>query len=152
MKSISKRFVAAMLGLAGMGACAGGGGASVGSCFSPEQTPELAMDHPEAGCACAGEKDHCVSTSYQGRELSVALVCTAGRWTSVEDGPCWRPAPQSCAEGTRLGTSCLQCAPTDGCSELEHTCLTVCASSSDCTDPQHPACLDGVCGYSCGWR
>ena len=96
MKSISKRWVLAMFCLAGMGACAGGDdGSPIGSsgnCFSPEQTPELAIDHPEAGCSCdAKEKDQCVSTSYQGQAWDIALVCT-GRWTSVEDGPCW-PVP-----------------------------------------------------------
>lgn len=93
MKSISKRMILWMLGLAVLGACAGGDdGSSVGSCFSPEQTPELALDHPEAGCSCNGEKDQCVPVRYEGGEASIGLVCAAGHWTSVEDGPCWGPA------------------------------------------------------------
>lgn len=90
MKSISKAMLLALLGLGMSGGCAGSDDESpVGSCFSPEQTPALALEHAEAGCACNGEQGQCVRVRYDGQDVDLALVCAGGRWRSVEDGPCW---------------------------------------------------------------
>lgn len=57
------------------------------TCFSPEQNVNEAYDEGAIGCGCDDSKDRgqCV-TNDTGRK--VALVCEAGRWTAVEDGPC----------------------------------------------------------------
>lgn len=57
-------------------------------CFSPTESPMLAIDTPEAGCACTNEPAECVRTAYEGRDWDVGLECVDGRWHSVEDGVC----------------------------------------------------------------
>jgi hypothetical protein len=58
-------------------------------CFAPNEAPALAIDHPDAGCACNGDEPaECVLTEYQGQPWRVALYCEAGRWISAEDGVC----------------------------------------------------------------
>jgi hypothetical protein len=57
-----------------------GGGVS---CFSPTSNVAHAYDDGAQGCACdpIKDKDVCVNKS-------IALVCSEGTWTAVEDGPC----------------------------------------------------------------
>jgi len=79
------------------GATQAEGGASSVDCFSPTSHPELAVEDPDAGCACdAKEPDQCVRTQHEGRPWDVALVCAQGRWQSVEDGPCGGGGAAAC--------------------------------------------------------
>jgi hypothetical protein len=57
------------------------------SCFSPSQNLDSAYQPGSAGCACRSGVDQgvCVPDSTGRR---VALVCSNGTWTAVEDGPC----------------------------------------------------------------
>ena len=57
-------------------------------CFSPTLAAERALTDPEAGCPCTDEPDVCVEATANGAQVQIALVCDAGRWTSVVDGPC----------------------------------------------------------------
>jgi hypothetical protein len=157
MNTISKLMGGGLLGLALTGACAGGnGGTQIGSCFSPTQSPELAIDAPDAGCGCSGEEaDQCVSTRYQGRAWDVALVCSEGRWRSVEDGPCFpgqpsAPATQCVVEGALYADgapipdpfSCNTCVCEGGqvssCTEI------------GCTDPCPAGTSEGISCAVCG--
>ena len=55
-------------------------------CYSPTQNVDRAYHQGAVGCACApGTAGACVPDS-SGR--LVALICEAGRWQAVEDGPC----------------------------------------------------------------
>jgi hypothetical protein len=56
-------------------------------CFSPVRNLDRAYDDGAVGCSCTDEPSVCVPDST-GRE--VALICSSGRWTAVEDGPCFR--------------------------------------------------------------
>ena len=131
MNAISKLMGGALVGLALTAACAqedGGpsiGGSQPGTCFSPTQSPELALDEPDAGCVCSDEESQCVSTRYQGRAWDVALICAEGRWRSVEDGPCYPPVATRAAcvgDGRRYADgatipdpqSCTTCPGDDG--------------------------------------
>jgi hypothetical protein len=153
-KSFLRRMGVAMACLMASGACGGGEDTPAAepaqaSCFSPEQTPELAIDQPGRGCPCDGDADQCVATTYYGRAWSVGLVCTTGRWTRNDD-VCAPPLPESCPDGTRGGVSCMACGPSDTCEVGETACLAVCIAHSDCTDPKHPLCLQGLCVQACG--
>lgn len=145
-----------------------GGASGDTDCFSPTNSPELAIDHVDAGCACnETDPDQCVRTAHEGRPWDVALVCEGGRWQSVEDGPCGdgrqaacrikgidyangqlhvpdpyscnececqdgkltnctqRPckAPEPCPDGTKAGSRCVGCGPTDACTIVETGCI-----------------------------
>ena len=72
------------------------------TCFSPTQNVDGAYESGAHGCACdaATDQDVCV--------VGAALVCTAGQWTAVEDGPCGLAPlpgpPRAC--GARAGNTC----------------------------------------------
>jgi len=74
----------------------GGAAGSTGECFSPIESPELALDSNAIGCPCTfGES--CVLVDDGGRPHALALVCERGRWQSVEDGPCAPQVPRAAA-------------------------------------------------------
>jgi hypothetical protein len=112
--------------------------------------PELAISNPEAGCACDGERDVCVS-AYVGKRLwNIALTCSGGMWLSVDDGPCspgLEPEHAGCLVGDQSYAhgeaapdpfSCNQCSCDSGqitaCTEIN--CPTACpegtAQGSEC--------------------
>jgi hypothetical protein len=69
-------------------------------CFSPDSSPELAVDQPDAGCPCHGDEPaECVQTEYDGRPWRVALYCEQGRWISAEDGVCGDGRQSDCRVG-----------------------------------------------------
>jgi hypothetical protein len=148
MSTIAKLMGGALIGLAMTGACAQGqggppiGGSQPGTCFSPTQSPELALDEPDAGCSCSDEESQCVSTRYQGRAWDVALICTQGRWRSVEDGPCFptRPpiatATDCVVEGRRYA---------DGATVPDPFSCNTCV----CDDGQVSACTEIGCADPC---
>ncbi len=57
-------------------------------CFSPTDTPGLAINPDSTGCACNDDPPECVRTMHEGNPWDVALYCVDGRWTSAEDGVC----------------------------------------------------------------
>jgi hypothetical protein len=86
------------------GATSGGGGTggSSGACFSPDENPELGLDPSAIGCACDEEPGVCVALEDGPGFHLVAMLCSGGRWNSVEDGPCEPNAGQRCLIGNRL--------------------------------------------------
>jgi hypothetical protein len=71
------------LALAALATACGGDG----TCFSPTQNLDHAYDSGAVGCPCTPglDKDMCIADSTGRR---VALLCEAGKWHAVEDGPC----------------------------------------------------------------
>lgn len=109
------------------------------ACFSPSQSPELALTRPDAGCPCGGDAAVCVSVEHQGRPWNVALVCVDERWRSVEDGPCLLPPPigKACVvEGQRYS---------DGESVPDPYSCNTCR----CEDGQLAACTEVACNEPC---
>src|SRR5688572_30777557 len=64
------------------------------ACYSPDQNAERAYEDGAVGCVCAaGDAATCVRTeNAAGDTLNVALICDAGQWQAVVDGPC-APSP-----------------------------------------------------------
>jgi hypothetical protein len=57
-------------------------------CYSPSSPPEtLGGASPQGGCLCrtGTDADTCVRS---GAGETVGMICTAGRWVAVADGPC----------------------------------------------------------------
>jgi hypothetical protein len=74
-------------GAASGGSSPGGTGSGGATCYSPTQNLDTAYDPGAVGCSCDGDEPVCVS--------NVALICSAGRWQAVEDGPC-QPSVENC--------------------------------------------------------
>ncbi|MEI9936568.1 MAG: hypothetical protein WDO69_05020 [Pseudomonadota bacterium] len=51
--------------------------------------------------------------------------------------------PLECPAGTKYGTQCVQCGPTDACLVIEHACLPMCSDTCG-------SCQDGICRQFCG--
>ena len=66
--------------------------------------------------------------------------CEDGQLSCTEIG-----CPVPCPTGTRFGSQCAQCGPTDACEVVEHACLPTCTDS--CTPG---VCSDGLCRQICG--
>jgi len=139
------------------------------ACFAPDRLPELAIDFPDAGCACTGdEPPECVLTEHQGRPWRVSLYCERGRWISAEDGVCGDGFQTDCrvdgvtyphgARGVPDPFGCGLCSCNDGaleeCSDTDcvptscpegsfpaHRCLG-CGPADQCTE-EEIGCLSG---------
>jgi hypothetical protein len=137
-------------------------------CFSPTDSPELALEPDGVGCACSDEPPQCVRTTYQSRPWDVALYCVGGRWTIAEDGVCdWLapgckvddvsylsgargiPSPFSacntceCRDGELVNCTTLECADKtcpEG-SSAARRCLG-CGPADDCSEYEI-GCLSG---------
>jgi hypothetical protein len=68
--------------------------------------------------------------------------CENGELSCTEIG-C--PSQYSCPAGTKFGTQCAQCGPTDACQIIEYACLPSCAGS--CVNG---FCSGGICRQACG--
>jgi hypothetical protein len=66
--------------------------------------------------------------------------CKDGQLSCTEIG-----CPIACPTGTRYGTQCAQCGPTDACQVVEHACLPSCTDA--CTSG---FCSNGICRQICG--
>lgn len=137
-------------------------------CFSPTESPALAIEPGSLGCACTDEPPECVRTMHEGKPWDIALYCVDGRWTSAEDGVCdWLapgckvddvsypsgarrvPSPFSscntcdCSEGKLVNCSQFKCGATvcdEGSSEARR-CLG-CGPNDDCSEYEI-GCLSG---------
>ena len=56
-------------------------GCPIAPCFSPTENLDQAYGGDIPGCACSDVGSACVQ--------GVALICDAGNWVAVEDGPCY---------------------------------------------------------------
>ncbi|WP_437905524.1 hypothetical protein WME95_45785 [Sorangium sp. So ce327] len=116
-------------------------------CFSPTQNVDKAYTPGAVGCACADtDQDVCVEDST-GRD--VALVCDAGRWKAVEDGPC-APVPPVCFSPTQnLDTAyepgSVGCACTDADEDVCVDDSTGRGVALVCNDGRWDAVEDGPC-------
>jgi len=88
-------------GQGGMGgdSLGGEGGMGQSDCYSPAE-PDDAVEHGAQGCTCNGYEDKSVCVG------PAALICSEGKWISVEDGPCF-PTIEPCDGTTDTWQSCL---------------------------------------------
>ena len=61
------------------------------TCYSPTQNLSSAYDEGAEGCSCDPAEDASVCVPDPA-DRNVALICEAGHWEAVEDGPCM-PVP-----------------------------------------------------------
>jgi hypothetical protein len=66
--------------------------------------------------------------------------CEDGQLFCTEIG-----CPIECPPGTRHGTQCAQCGPTDACQVVEHACLPTCTDTC-----MNGFCSNGICRQICG--
>jgi len=66
--------------------------------------------------------------------------CADGQLSCTEIG-----CPIECPMGTRYGTQCAQCGPTDACQVVEHACLPTCTDAC-----MSGFCSNGICRQICG--
>lgn len=113
------------------------------NCFSPTKNTDWALDEDALGCVCDPETDPDVCAEGAG------FICTGGRWTATEDGPCWnhdmdcysptQNTDQAYADGA-IGCAC------DRDIHDQIVCLDEVEAALVCTDDGHwEAIVDG-CG------
>jgi len=109
-------------------------------CFAPQNSPQLALVDPNAGCACAGEPGECVEVSDNGRPHDLAFECMDGRWQSVEDGACGLGSSARCrVDGVTYPHGARHVPnPGDTC----NTCVCNDGTLEQCTTAE---CLDTPC-------
>lgn len=67
-------------------------------CFSPTNSPNLALVDPDAGCACDDDPPECVETVHDGRPSRLELYCEDGKWTTETRSPPTKPV---CGDGSQ---------------------------------------------------
>jgi hypothetical protein len=109
-------------------------------CFSPTNSPNLALINPDAGCACVDEPPECVKTEHEGRPWRVSLYCERGKWTTGEDGVCGDGRQADChVDGVTYAHGARRVpAPFSAC----NTCVCNNGNLSECTGNE---CADRTC-------
>jgi hypothetical protein len=103
---------------------------------------EIACEEPpgEAACKVAGVIYPSGASGIPDPTSCNKCGCEDGQLSCTEIG-----CPIECPAGTRYGTQCARCGPTDACEVVEHACLPTCTDA--CVNG---FCSNGICRQVCG--
>jgi hypothetical protein len=87
----------------------------------------------------------CRAATYGGCEGNPNRFSTLEKCLAVCEA---RPLLQACPAGRREATTCIECAPADGCAEWATVCAETCTGDEDCA-LSGQTCQDGVCSLFC---